>query len=237
MKFITPHTALSIATLLVAAFVPSTFAQMWTFDSDSQGWQIADFPGTGDYTPAFAEFPVTYHSTMGASGGYISGLDPSDGTFLFQAPTSQLGNYTGYLGGKLSFSLQTDQEANWFLDSVVVFRNASSGLTIIAPLAQPGSTWTGYSIDLVASSFRYNNLSGGVVSTSDFAAVLGDLGTFLINGEYHTGVSETTGLDSVIFAQAAGEGSPVPEPSTYAAIGTVVLVGLAARRFCARRRG
>ncbi len=208
---------------------------MWTFDTDAQGWQINDFPGTADYTTPSVVSPVTYHATGGASGGYISALDPSDNTYLFQAPTSQLGNYTGFIGGNLTFSLQTDQETNWFNDSVVVFRQMSSGLTIIAPLAQPGSTWTDYSIDLVASSFRYDNLSGAVVSVSDFASVLGDLGTFLIDAEYHAGATETTGLDSVVFTRAPVVDSPVPEPSAYGVIGAVALLGLALRRRYLRR--
>lgn len=222
-----------VASLLFVASVPSATAQMWTFDSDSQGWQIDDFAGTANYTTVPVVSPVTFQATGGKSGGYISALDPSGGTYLFHAPTSQLGNYSSYLGGKLTFSLQTNEEANWFADSVVVFRQASSGLIIIAPLAQPGATWTDYSIDLVASSFRYGNLSGAVVLASDFAAVLNDLGTFLIDAEYHAGVSEITGLDSVIFSQAPG-GTPVPEPSTYSLIGAFVLLGLVARKRFAR---
>lgn len=232
MKHYSLLAAASAATLWFAFGASSASAQMWTFDTNAQGWQIADFPGSQDYTTAFTSSAVTYHATGGRSGGYISGSDPSSGTFMFAAPTASLGNYSGFLGGKLTFSLETDQLADWTGDSVVVFRK-STGLTIIAPLAQPGATWTDYSIDLVASSFRYNNILGATVSASDLAAVLGDLGAFYINAEYHNGATETTGLDSVIFTpQAVGPGA-VPEPSTYGAIGAATLLGLAALR---RRR-
>ena len=45
---------------------------------------------------------------------------------------------------------------------------------------------------------------------------------FLIDGEFHNGVSETTGLDSVAFA---GPLTGVPEPSVYGLAGVAVLAG------------
>ena len=51
----------------------------------------------------------------------------------------------------------------------------------------------------------------------------------LINGEYFTGVAETTGLDSVSF-------SAVPEPSTYGAISAIALLGLVVYRRRSRQK-
>lgn len=234
MTILSQRGAFLAASILAVVIKVSAATVAWNFDTDAQGWQIDDFAGTGDYTTPFVVSPVTYHSTGGASGGYISAIDPSDGTFLFQAPSTQLGDFSAFLGGKLTFSLQTDQETNWTADSVVVLRGASSGLTLISPLAQPGFTWTNYSIDLVASSFRYGNLAGSPVSAADLSAVLSDLGTFLINAEYHAGVSETTGLDQVAFTSLEAGPTPVPEPTTYGLLGAAALLGLMALRRRAR---
>src|SRR5882724_9209082 len=83
-------------------------AQLWTFDSSNQGWRIDDLTGLGDYTTSHGTFTANWNATGGNPGGYISAADPSDFTFMFQAPSAQLGDYSRFLGGKLNFSLKTD---------------------------------------------------------------------------------------------------------------------------------
>jgi hypothetical protein len=186
--------------ICITFFATSASAQLWTFDSDAQGWRVNDLTGEGNYVTSQGIFAVNWNASGGNPGGFISATDPSNFSFMFQAPSTQLGNYSQFLGGKLNFSLETDLSPDFANDSVVIFRGGASSRTIVAAIIpQPNSTWTNYSISLQASGFHYDNLSGAMVSTADFSDVLGNLTDFLINAEYHAGIAETTGLDSVSF--------------------------------------
>jgi hypothetical protein len=174
-------------------------AQLWTFDSNAQGWQINDVTGSGNYATSQGNFTANWNPNGGTPGGFISALDPSNFSFMFQAPTAQLGNYSQFAGGRLQFSLTTDLFADYSADSVVVLRGGASNQLIVAGITpQPDTGWTSYSIALQAGNFHYDNLSGATVSGGDFQSVLGQLNEFMIDGEYHSGVSETTGLDSCV---------------------------------------
>ncbi len=205
-------------------------AQSWDFTSNAQGWTIHDYAGGGDYATLLGSTAATFNAAGGNTGGFISGTDPSGGSLFFASPTG-LGNYSAFAGGTLNFSLTTNLLPDYADDSVVILRGSS--LSLVAPLgSQPASTWTDYSLLLSAGNFRYGNLGGAVVSGSDFSLVLSSLDQFLINGEFHNGVEEVSGLDTVAFQRSTNL-TPVPEPSTYGVMGAGLLAGLA---FWRRRR-
>lgn len=177
---------------------------MSTFDSDAEGWQAADLVGAGDYNTVLSTFPVTWHGTGGADGGYISAADPTTNTYFFQAPAAYLGDKSTYVGGTLSFAIHTT-DINYFGDRVVVL-HGNNGTTLVSEVAQPNqvNVWLNYGVNLTGSQFRYTNQGGSVVSDADFLAVLGDLKALYIPAEFATPVIETTGLDSVVLTPEPG---------------------------------
>lgn len=200
--------AFAAAALFAGASVAS--AQTWNFSAGAEGWIIHDLAGVGDYVTSFGTYAVDWNAAGGTPGGYISRVDPTSNTYFFEAPTAALGNYSAYAGGQLTFSLRSTLNS-WTLDNVVVLRGGASNQIIVAAISPlPVPDWTTYTIGLTGDQFRYNNLSGAAVSSSDFAAILGNLTAFRISAEYGAVVEEVSGLDSVTFA--------IPEPSTYAAL-------------------
>jgi hypothetical protein len=222
MKKIFAPLALFAAGLLV---LPSVLAQTWNFDAGSQGWTVYDTIGSGNYSNIGTGL-VNWTATGGNPGGFISAVDASNGSFMFQAPISGV-NYSAFNGGLLNFSLQTNQTPDFVDDSVIVFKGGVGNLTIVSALGSlPGvSSWTNYSLGLNASAFHIDNLSGATVTSAQFADVLGNLNLFLVDGEFHNGVSETTSLDSVAFVAPNVVGA-VPEPSVYGLVGAALLIGV-----------
>jgi hypothetical protein len=221
-----------VAAGLFALLGASAFAQIWNFDASAQGWTIYDAVGSGNYA-SIGTGVINWNATGGNPGGFVSALDPSNGSFMFRAPISGV-NYTAFNGGLVNFSLETDQTPDFSDDSVIVFRGGVGDLTIVSALgSQPNVSWTNYSLSLNPGAFRLGNLSGPVVTASQFADVLGNLNLFLIDGEFHNGIAETTGLDSVAFiAPAVGA---VPEPSTYGWFSAMLLAGAVGLRRRLRR--
>lgn len=219
-----PRRASAGLALLLAASAPFAAAQTWNFDTDAQGWIVHDLAGVGDYVTSFGTYAVDWNAAGGNPGGYISRIDPTSNTYFFEAPTAALGDYSAFVGGQLSFSLQSTMNT-WTTDNVVVFRGGAGNLTLVAAINPiPAPTWGTYTLGLTADQFRYNNLGGGVVSTTDFAAVLGNLQAFRISAEYGNVVAEISGLDSVSFAA-------IPEPAT-----TTLALGAAVGAFALWRR-
>jgi hypothetical protein len=228
MKKIVSRFALLIAGLFAFPAV-TALAQTWNFDTGSQGWTLFDAVGSGDYS-SIGSGSVTWNATGGNPGGFISAIDPSSGTFMFQAPISGV-NYSAFNGGLLNFSLRTDQAPDFTDDSVIVFKGGVGGLTLVSTLGTlPNTAFTNYSLSLNAGAFHLNNLAGAVATAGQFADVLSNLNLFLIDGEFHNGVSEATGLDSVAFVAATPPGVAVPEPSVYGVAGAALLAGAVALR-------
>lgn len=213
------------ALLMLAQGAQATVSQ--DFSSDAAGWNITDLGGMGSYTTIISTLSPTYNATGGASGGYISGTDPSSNSFYFNAPTAFLGNLTSYVGGTFSFdTFYTPNAAasDWRDDPDVVLISGSKVLVWQAA-NNPGASWTHVSTSLaVGQGWKVGSLTGVAATSADFASVLGNVQAVRIRGEYVNGIVETTGLDNVVLAA-------VPEPESWAMLGAGLgLLGVMVRR-------
>jgi hypothetical protein len=224
VKKISLHPVLLAAALFVLP-AGSALAASWNFDTGTEGWTLFDTVGSGNYSN-IGTGSLNWSAIGGNPGGFVSAVDPSNGAFMFKAPISGV-DYSAFNGGLLEFSLQTDRFPDFSEDSVIVFKGGAANLTIVSALGrQPGVSWTDYSLSLDPNAFRLNNLSGAVVAPNQFADVLASLQLFLINGEFHSGVAETTSLDTVAFV---APGAAVPDSSDFGLAGITILAMIALR--------
>lgn len=171
------------------------------FETGLDGWQVADMNCSGTLNTVYGFYPVTHVALDGSPGGFIQRSDPSSNCFFFDAPAKFLADKSAYVGGRLTFCLRTTMN-NWTQSNVVVL--AGAGRILAAEIKPfPTADWQQYTIPLGACYFRLGNKGGSPVSPQDFAAVLSDLQSFRISGEYGSIVAETTGLDSVMLIPPA----------------------------------
>ncbi len=180
-----------------------------TFDVDRDGWTVfGDSPAIPNWVAA-----------GGNPGGYIEAIDDiSGGVWYWQAPVQYLGDVSTAFGGILSYDLRQSDISSPFGNDDVILSNGST--SIVLDHSHPGTQWTSYIVQLDSTSdWRLGTESGPVATDEDILAVLGDLQSLRIRGEYRVG-SDFGGLDNVIL---------IPEPTTLTLL--LVLSGvLIARR-------
>lgn len=199
--FCGPGTYLDRAT---ARCVPGLFAPTptSTFAAGSESWSIVDLPGAtatpADYATVLSPLDITWNPLGGVDGGgYISRRDVTTNVFFFQAPPLFLGDQSAFRLGRLQFSLRSD--ASDYLADARVVLIGNGGQVAVAPIVAPGTAWTRYTVSLSVASvaWRANNLAGTLLSQPQLDALLADLESLRINGEWGGQITETTGLDDV----------------------------------------
>lgn len=169
------------------------------FEAGADGWQIKDMNCTGTVNTVYGTYAVNTIVSGGCDGGFIEGPDPSSNCFYFDAPAQFLGDQSAYLGGRLTFCIRSTM-SNWPDSNLVVL--AGAGLVVVAEIKPfPTVDWQQITIPLGSCYFRKGNKGGAAVSTAELAAVLADLNSLRISGEYGSIVAETTGLDSVMLIE------------------------------------
>jgi hypothetical protein len=188
-------------------FLPSAFAVVSTFDSDSEGWKVVDFATSGPYTNPLDILanPAPYFYIGGNPNGNILWLDQTPNIFYFDAPNKFLGDMFSANGTNLTFDLLSDYDT-WTIDPLVILVG-NNGTTLVYPeiIAPTPNTWTHYAVPLTAANWRVGNNSGSPPTQAIFDSVLGSIEALRIIGETNELISETTHLDNV---------NMIPEPST-----------------------
>lgn len=231
------------AFLAVSATVAAPSARAVTvpftevFVADAQNWAI-NSGGTA--------------ATWNATGG------PSGGTFLSRLGTPADGPFSGptVFRGQDNFNSSGDAfVGNWIADGVGVFsvdffHDHSSSLNVSVRFANPfndpgassinflvpASTWTTLSIPIVdsTSSFQAYGSLGAVPNATSFSTIFSSIGNIQVS--LASGQVGPTGLPaSVTLGIANPTIAPVPEPSTWAALGGAFAVAAAMLR--RRKRG
>jgi hypothetical protein len=198
----------SVLFFVLANPVHATVISSSTFDTDSEGWSVADWDG--NLTHIVGTYPVTYNASGGNPGGYISSTDPSSNNFLFAAPAKFLGNQTAAYGGSLQ--LDTFDQNQPTVSSFLVLLTGA-GLRLASPVVNPPDTsWTSYTVSLTPSGWGI--IGSGVQPTvTQMQTVLGSLDGLYIQGDWHFG-SDFSGLDNVILNAGVPENAAVPEPTS-----------------------
>lgn len=177
------------ATVLVRVGTP-TGDIVSDFENGLQGWTVEN-----------AVEDLQWVSTGGNPDGHAEAKDVVDGVFWnWVAPAAYLGDKSQYVGGTLSFDLQSISDA---LDTngSPDLRLTGGGLTIALNFGRPSDTeFTNFVVSLDdTSNWRLNTEGGAAATQAQIEQVLSDLTSIRIRGEYHQG--EAVGkLDNVIMA-------------------------------------
>ncbi|MFI4856008.1 MAG: laminin B domain-containing protein [Phycisphaerales bacterium JB065] len=166
------------------------------FEGGVSGWRVADMVCGGPYLSPAGIYEVDWNESGGNPGAYISRLDPSSNCFYFEASEVFTGDLSGYVGGRLGYSVRTDLD-NYDLERGVILIGADN--TVLygeLPLPATG-IWGRRCLLLNAASFRVGNRSGAIATPAQFQAVMADVAKLYLPAEFGSIVAETVGIDRV----------------------------------------
>ena len=190
--------ALIAMVLLSCAGIGPVQAQIATstFDTDRDGWLIADL-SVDDTHVVKNNFVPVFVSPGGNPGGFISMLDPTGtAVWYWKAPPKFLGNVSSAYGKNLSFD-NKDSITGVFNehDDVVLI---GGGITLALRFINASDQWTHHDVLLTeAGAWKKGNGSGPLATAGDVHAVLAALDALYIRGDLFEG-ADTGGLDNVV---------------------------------------
>lgn len=211
-------TVFSLVMLCATSSLKADFIAMSDFSTNDEGWRLV-----GDSTTA----TPTYLSTGGNPGGFVRGFDQVvGGVWFWQAPTKFLGDDSAAYGHTLTYDLRMRGSGPLFDDSDVILSGAGLTLHLDTSPVPSDTSWTSYSVLLSETAgWKVGSFAGPLATQSEVLAVLSNLTSLRIRGEFITG-DDNGDLDNVVL-----NASPVPEPNSLVLASLGILGLVSQRRF------
>ena len=175
-----------------------------TFDYDAEGW-----------TPV-NDVTLTWKADGGAPGPYLEGKDKGSGEWwYFGAPGKFLGNRSPAYGEQILFYLKANP-----VDSAVGTDVLIEGpfITLVTSLPRvPTADWSLFTIPLnTTQAWHVGSHTGALATEAEMRAVLADIYSIKIRGEWYSKADDSGGLDFVILQMTDAPPSPaLPVVSTF----------------------
>jgi hypothetical protein len=180
------NAALLIATTIVlTASISSASTIGSTFQTGTDGWKLV-----AEYLNGTTQlFDPNFVPLGGVQSGYLWTWDPLPASRTYwSAPDRFLGDQSGLFGGNLVFHLMQTTldkplktEAPEYAGPDVILEGG--GITIYAAIADPGTSWTAYSLAFASGTWKKMG-DNSVASDAEIQQVLASLDKMWIKGEY-----------------------------------------------------
>ena len=162
-----------------------------TFDSDSQGWLIVDYPFRSHFqNPATS--PLSHDGTSGNPAGSVRVGDVNPETGI-AAPSQYLGGKLPFYGGSFSYDIYL-RYTDGVVYPAVVLNGGTTSLYFDAP-SPPLDAWQRRIVPLIETGWKVSG-TGAVATEAVFKSVLNNLVGLYIYTEWNTGVDDTN-VDNV----------------------------------------
>lgn len=155
-----------------------------TFDTGAEGWTSTGAPIGWDE-----------HASVIASG------EGGTGVWQFVAPDTYHGDRESYYGGTITFTIEQISNTNQFDDADITL--VGDGVTLLYDFPNNPVGVTQYTAELeVFAGWRVGTLDGVIASEAQIRAVLADLTSFTIRGEFVVGsAGDASGLLDVALTE------------------------------------
>lgn len=146
---------------------------------------------------------LTYNSTGGNPGGYISDLDETWDIWYFRSATGSewQTDMTPYYGCNLYFEEKASAGVCGpqfpEFEDVALIRTSDGAKICYWTSYNPSSTWTSYTIPLTETGWQWTDNTGAAVTASEFMSFISEVKNVRIRGDYYF-CTETIGLDNLM---------------------------------------